>query len=151
MKKKILLCLLALLLLATGLFFFYFNNTDLVNPRTVTFYRHLKVALRQRGYNAQFVVISTRRFGFHNSLLVKFSGAAPQSQHLSGNALDFIVLDVNDDGKADSRDVDIVFEILDQHIIRSQGGIGTYKGETAFIDRQMVHIDCRGYRARWAR
>ena len=62
-----------------------------------------------------------------------------------------LFFDVNDDGKSDSKDVDIVFEILDKDIIKNKGGIGTYKNEHSFIDRQMIHIDCRGYGGRWAR
>ena len=82
---------------------------------------------------------------------MKLSGAAKDSRHLVGDAIDFIVFDVNDDGKSDGKDVDIVFEILDKDIIADKGGIGTYKNEHSFIDRQMIHIDCRGYTARWAR
>jgi hypothetical protein len=68
-----------------------------------------------------------------------------------GDAIDFILFDVNDDGKSNSKDVDIVFTVLDQNIIKDKGGIGTYKSEKSFIDRQMIHIDCRGYQSRWAR
>lgn len=34
-------------------------------------------------------------------------------------------------------------------IIKEKGGIGTYKNQTEFFTQQMVHFDCRGYRARW--
>jgi uncharacterized protein YcbK (DUF882 family) len=78
-----------------------------------------------------------------------FSGAAKKSRHLRGDAIDIIVFDINRDGRSDSKDVDIVFSILDKKIIKSHGGIGTYKGEKTFINRQMIHIDCRGYKARW--
>jgi len=73
------------------------------------------------------------------------------SRHLRGEAIDFIVFDVNEDGNSDHKDVDIVYEILDRKIVKNSGGIGTYKNETGFINRQMIHIDCRGSRARWAR
>lgn len=66
-----------------------------------------------------------------------------------GDAIDFIVFDINRDGKSDKHDVDIVLNILDKEIIKSKGGIGTYKNENSFIDKQMIHIDNRGYRARW--
>ena len=87
----------------------------------------------------------------HNYIQVKLSGAAKKSRHLSGDAIDFIVFDVNKDGIANRKDVDIVYKILDEIIIKNNGGIGTYKNEVSFIDRQMIHIDCRGYRARWDR
>lgn len=151
MKRKIFKFFIAFLLIAAGLFFFYFNNTRLVNAKTRTFYTELKESLKQKRFSANLLVISTKRVKWHNDIQVKFSGAAKESRHLVGDAIDFIVFDVNDDGKSDSKDVDIIFDILDKEIIRDKGGIGTYKNENEFINKQMIHIDCRGYRARWAR
>ncbi len=137
------------MLIALGVFFFYFNNTKLVNAKTRTFYSELKTVLKQKGFKANLLVISTKRVKWHNDILVKLSGAAYDSRHLIGDAIDFIVFDINDDGKSDSKDVDIVFDILVKDIINDKGGIGTYKNEHSYIDRQMIHIDCRDYRARW--
>ena len=130
-------------------FFLYFNNTSLVNSKTVSFYSQLKDSLRSRGFHPRLLVISTKRFKFHNEIQVKFSGAAPKSRHLIGDALDFLVFDVNKDGKSNSEDVDIVYQILDKIIIKDKGGIGTYKNESSFFNKQMIHIDCIGYKARW--
>ena len=77
-------------------------------------------------------------------------GAARNSQHLRGNALDIMVMDVNNDRVMDQRDVQIVVKILEQ-MIGDEGGIGTYTSEKWLWNRQMVHIDCRGKRARWSR
>jgi uncharacterized protein YcbK (DUF882 family) len=110
-----------------------------------------KYILKQKGYSTRLLVISTKRFKWHNDIQVKFSGAAKESRHLIGDAIDFIVFDINGDGNSDNKDVDIVFNILDKIIIKDKGGIGTYKGEKSFIYRQMIHIDCRGYKSRWAR
>ncbi len=151
MKRRILKFFIAIVLIAAGVFFFYFNNTKLVDAKTRAFYSGLKDSLKQRGFQTKLLVISTKRVKWHNDIQVKFSGAAKDSRHLVGDAIDFIVFDINDDGKSDSKDVDIVFDILDKEIIRDKGGIGTYKNEPSFIDRQMIHIDCRGYKARWAR
>ena len=74
-----------------------------------------------------------------------------ESRHLIGDAIDFIVFDINGDGSSNSNDVDIVYDILNKQIIKDKGGIGTYKNEKSFINKQMIHIDCRGYWARWAR
>jgi uncharacterized protein YcbK (DUF882 family) len=150
-KKKIFKLLVITVAVAAGLFFFYFNNTALTNAETRGFYTALKDTLRQRGYPGRLLVISTKRAKWHNDLQVKLSGAAKDSRHLTGEAIDFIVFDINADGTADSKDVDIVFAILDKIIIKDKGGIGTYKGESSFIDRQMIHIDSRGYKSRWAR
>jgi uncharacterized protein YcbK (DUF882 family) len=150
-KKKIFISLLTIVVIAAGLFFFYFNNTNLSNPTVRTFYNNLKDTLKQKGYSDRLLVISTKRAGWHNDIQVRLSGAAKESRHLNGDAIDFIVFDINRDGKANKKDVTIVFNILDQIIIKDKGGIGTYKSESSFIDRQMIHIDCRGYKARWAR
>jgi uncharacterized protein YcbK (DUF882 family) len=150
-KRKIVKFFIAILHIAAGLFFFYFNNTRLANAKTRTFYTELKDSLKQKGFSAKLLVISTKRVKWHNDIQVKFSGAAKESRHLVGDAIDFIVFDVNSDGKSDGKDVDIAFDILDKEIIKDKGGIGTYKNEKGFINRQMIHIDCRDYRSRWAR
>jgi uncharacterized protein YcbK (DUF882 family) len=150
-KKKICKLLLTIVTIALLLFLLYFNNTCLVNPKTRNFYKALKDTLTQNGYSANLLVISTKRVKWHNALQVKFSGAAKESKHLTGDAIDFLVFDINKDGNSDSEDVDIVFDMLDKLIIKDKGGIGTYKTEKAFINRQMIHIDCRGYKARWAK
>jgi uncharacterized protein YcbK (DUF882 family) len=104
--------------------------------------------LCQKGYRDNLLVVCTKRSGWINFILVKVSQAAPGSRHLKGEALDFLVLDINSDGKINSENVDIVHKIQDREIIVDKGGIGTYKHENVFT-AQLVHIDCRGYRARW--
>lgn len=151
MRKKFFRFFLITLGIAIGIFFFYFNNTRLVNSQTRMFYSNLKDTLIQKRFSDRLLVISTKRTKWHNDIQVKFSGAAKDSRHLVGDAIDFIVFDINGDGNSDNKDVDIVFDILDKIIIKDKGGIGTYKGEESFINRQMIHIDCRGYGARWAR
>lgn len=151
MKRRIIKIVLVIFFIALGLFLFYFNNIRLVDKKIQNFYSELKIALVQKRFSSTLLVISTKRAKWHNDILVKLSGAAKDSRHLNAEAIDFIVFDVNNDGKSDSLDVDIVFEILDKEIIKNSGGIGTYKNEKSFIDRQMIHIDCRGYKARWAR
>ena len=94
-------------------------------------------------------MISGRRWKLDNYILTKISGAASKSQHLKGNAIDIIVMDVNQDNKIDSKDIDLVYEKLNEVIIKNKGGIGTYKNEKGFFNKQMIHFDCRGRRARW--
>lgn len=50
----------------------------------------------------------------------------------------------------DEKDVNLVVKILES-LIGPNGGIGTYKTETLFWNRQMVHFDSRGHKARWNR
>ena len=122
-----------------------------VDRDTVGVYESLKAKVKERGYEPRFFVISGRRYWLDNKLLTSFGGASPNSRHLHGDAVDIIVLDVNDDGVADSKDVDVLHRILNEELIENKGGIGTYKNESGFFDRQMVHFDLRGHRARWSR
>lgn len=141
--KLLLKIVTVFILIAIAIFFLYFNKTSLTNPRTVQFYHQLKDTLKARGSKAKLLVISTKRFKWHNAIQVKLSGAASKSKHLTGDALDFIVFDVNSDGTSDSKDVDLVYKILDKEIIAKKGGVGTYKTESSFVSKQMIHIDCR--------
>lgn len=141
--------ILSILVISILIFFLYCNNLSLANKQTVAYYRALKIALKEKGFRPRLLVISTRRLPVHNKIQVNLSGAAPKSRHLSGEAIDFLVLNVNRDGKATAADVDIVVKILEEEIMKGEGGIGTYKQERSFIDRQMVHIDCREGKGRW--
>lgn len=111
----------------------------------------LKKELKAQGHAPRFFVISGRRFQPDNYLLSTYGGAAKNSRHLKGEAIDIIVLDVNKDGEMNTKDVDIVVRILDRKIVGSKGGIGTYKSQSGFLNRQMVHFDSRGFRTRWNR
>jgi len=149
MIKRLLYSLLILIAILVALFFLINNNTSLADPITQRYYTQLKSTLRARGYSPRLLVISTKRHEWVNWILVRLNGAAGDSQHLYGKAIDFLVLDVNGDGKSNGADVDIVYGILDKEVIRSKGGLGTYKQSRSFFNRQMVHIDCRGHRGRW--
>lgn len=149
--KRILKITFALSILLTSLFFLYCNNTSGVDKKTLLFYKQLRDTLKKRNLPAHTLIISAKRFKWHNALQVKFSGAAKNSRHLKGEAIDLLVFDINSDGKSNKSDVDIVYKILDKEIIKGKGGIGTYKNGNSFIERQMIHIDCRGTRARWNR
>lgn len=143
--------ILSILVIGILIFFLYCNNLSLANKQTVVYYRALKIALKEKGYRPRLLVISTKRISFHNKIQVSLSGAAIKSRHLSGEAIDFLVFDVNRDGKSNAADVNIVSRILEEEILKGKGGIGTYKNESSFIDRQMIHIDCRTEKSRWER
>lgn len=147
---KIFFITIAILIVSlVAIFLLYCNNLNGVAPITVGYYNECKVMLEQKGYAPNLLVVSTKRFKWHNTIQVITSGAANNSQHLPGKAIDFIVFDINRDGTSDSKDVNIVYEILDKRIIKNKGGIGTYKKEQSFLYRQMIHIDCRGIGKRW--
>ena len=139
------------LLLLIAMLWLYTNSLIGVNPIAKAYRQALAKELKQEGYQANYFVISGRRWTLDNYLLNKLGGAAKKSQHLQGNAIDIIVLDVNVDGKMDGKDVDLIYAILNKKIIRDKGGIGTYKKEEGFLNRQMIHFDCRGHKVRWKR
>ena len=130
-------------------FFGVFNNTNLSSQVTYGYYKQLKEVLIEKGYQPRMLIICTYRFKWLNYLLVKFNSAAPESWHTKGSAIDFLVFDINADGKSDTKDVDIVKEILYNEIIKSNGGIGTYKTDKHSLNHQMIHIDNRGFKERW--
>ncbi len=123
-----------------------------VNPQSVVYYHVLQQQLKAKGYAPRFWIISTVRPQWLNDLLVAIGdGAAPKSRHIVGEAIDIVVMDVNQDGKSNHEDVSIVRDILAKEVIGQNGGIGTYPHAFDFCSRQMVHFDCRGYAARWER
>ncbi|MEL6669954.1 MAG: hypothetical protein AAFP08_13345, partial [Bacteroidota bacterium] len=71
------------------------------------------------------------------------AGGASLSRHILGQAIDMLIGDINRDGRYTDIDKQIVLDIANQDIIGDRGGIGRYPGT------RTVHIDVRGYRARW--
>lgn len=139
---------LSILLLS---FLVYANALIGVDIQAKAYLADLEQKVKDKGYKAQFYVVSGKRCKLHNYLLARFGGAASKSRHLTGQAIDIIVLDVNKDGKINTNDVNIIYNILDTEIIKNKGGLGSYKNESSFFDRQMLHFDSRGSKARWHR
>lgn len=94
-------------------FVLYCNSLGQVNPKTIGYYGQLKTELKSQGYADKLLVISSKRADWHNNILTLF-GASSKSRHLHGDAIDIMVMDVNADGGLNSKDVDIVFSILDK-------------------------------------
>lgn len=136
------------LFLGTLLFFLHFNNLRNTNSEVVEYYSLLKSNLEEKGYKSNLLVVCTNRSKVENFFYQKISVAASKSQHLKDKAIDILVFDVNGDGSINSKDVDMVYDLLDKEIIKDFGGVGTYKNQGSFI-KQMIHIDCRGTKARW--
>lgn len=147
LSKIVFICLLVL-----GLYIAFTHTLIGVNKQEIAYYTALKSQIKAKGYAPNFWIISTIRPKFFNDFLVYINnGAARKSRHITGDAIDLVVLDVNQDGKTDKEDVRIVKNILAEDIIQNKGGIGTYTSESNFFSRQMVHFDCRGNGARWER
>ena len=143
--------LLFIFLIVITLLWGYASSLIGVDEKAKSYLTVLKTELIKQGYQPNYFVISGRRWQLDNYLLSRFGGAAKNSTHKNGQAIDIIVLDVNNDDQSNSKDVDIVYAILDRKIIKDKGGLGSYKNESVFFNRQMIHFDCRGNRARWSR
>jgi len=137
--------------LLIGIGWLYANSLIGVNTIPKDYLKKLKIELKTAGLKPNIFVISGRRWKLDNFILTKIGGAASKSQHLKGNAIDIIVLDVNRDNSINGKDVDLVYNILNKIIVANKGGIGTYKKESGFFSRQMIHFDARGRKARWHR
>jgi len=102
---------------------------------------------------SRFAFISAYRTPFYN----RHIGNGRHSRHQYGDAFDLYIDenanqrmdDLNGDGKEDSKDVDALFTLFEkfQQQSRFVGGIGRYYPKAHHGG--FVHIDNRGYGARW--
>ncbi len=86
-----------------------------------------------------FHVVSGYRHPAYNAKV----GGASKSRHTLGQAIDISVADIDKNGRIEKKDKAIVLDLLEKKVIRSFGGLGLYP------KTQTVHLDVRGYRARW--
>jgi hypothetical protein len=114
-------------------------------------------AVQAAGYPVEsFGVISGYRTPWYNKKI----GNVANSRHVYGDAMDFFVDidgdgamdDLNGDGKSNRDDVDLLFEIVEDFKRQPQntllvGGVGRYY--KASHHGGFVHVDARGFRARW--
>lgn len=111
----------------------------LVNKNLLYRILDLKIALKKNVYNPNGFTV---RESFRPPVLNEAVGGATGSQHIYGNAADLIVGDADNNGSVDIKDKQILLDLLEK-IIGNSGGIGRYPGTTT------IHIDVRGFRARW--
>jgi hypothetical protein len=114
--------------------------------------------VNERGYRCDtFYIMSGYRTPYYNRAI----GNVRYSRHVWGGAADIFVDDdprdgmmddLNKDGKIDYRDAAILYDIIDEQYGRPfyallLGGLGRYKRTAAH--GPFVHVDVRGFRARW--
>ncbi len=114
-------------------------------------------AVNEAGYPVEtFGIISGYRTPDYNHGI----GNVPNSRHVYGDALDFYVDqdgdglmdDLNGDGDNNRLDVDLLYDIVDEFKQRPEnrrlfGGVGNYYKTPRHGG--FVHVDTRGFRARW--
>jgi len=116
------------------------NYYTCLDKRVLYKFLELLHSLEDGGYNVNEVKL---RSAYRHPKRNYYIGGASQSKHIFGEAIDIGIGDIDGDGKATSKDKEIVLEILDKKIIGNSGGIGLYPGTKA------VHFDVRGHLARW--
>jgi hypothetical protein len=114
--------------------------------------------VNERGYRCNtFHVMSGYRTPFYNRAI----GNVRYSRHLWGGAADVFIDenpmdgwmdDLNGDGKIDYQDAEIIYDIIDSMYGKPWyapfiGGLGWYRKTKAH--GPFVHVDVRGFRARW--
>lgn len=113
--------------------------------------------VQSAGYPVEtFGVISGYRTPYYNKRI----GNVANSRHVYGDAFDFFVDvdndgrmdDLNRDGFRDAKDVDFFYELVTTFKARTEnavlvGGVGRYYPRPHHGG--FVHVDTRGYRARW--
>lgn len=100
----------------------------------------LQDLLTLKGYNRNALHIN---HGHRSPLYNEQLHAAPRSRHIVGEAVDISVGDVDRDGGYSDKDKQIIIDLCERFIIKNNGGLGLYPGT------RVVHMDVRGYRARW--
>lgn len=111
-----------------------------IDPRILYKVIELRTALKEEGWNENGFHVN---YGYRHPALNVAVGGAPVSRHISGDALDIVVDDINMDGSRNATDKKILLVLCEERLIADRGGIGRYPGT------QVVHIDLRGKRARW--
>lgn len=125
-----------------------------VNDDGLTMLEDLLQFLKDEGVNVtRFAFISAYRTPFYNRSI----GNGRHSRHQYGDAFDLYIDengnnrmdDLNGDGKENARDVDTLYALFEKFHKQSRyiGGIGRYYPKSHHGG--FVHIDNRGFRARW--
>jgi hypothetical protein len=116
--------------------------------------------LERMGYPVENVgVISAFRTPHYNAHGGATAGRGAVSRHMYGDAIDFYIDntrsggmdDLNGDGRVDVADLRLVVEAaerVERRYPQYQGGIGVYPPRPG-AHSGFIHIDTRGYRARW--
>ena len=128
-----------------------------LKPQLLELLEGLIGAVRAEGYPVKtFGVISAYRTPFYNKKI----GNVANSRHTYGDAMDFFIDvdgdgrmdDLNKDGQHNKQDIDLLYKIVDRFKRRPEnahliGGVGRYYKKSHHDG--FIHVDTRGYRARW--
>lgn len=111
-----------------------------INPKILIKLIKLKQIFKRENLNWDAIKITS---GHRTPTRNEQVGGASKSRHILGEAIDLWIGDIDKDGKYTEADKDRILSICEKELIRDEGGIGKYPGT------KVIHIDVRGYRARW--
>ena len=128
-----------------------------LNPKLLLKLEYLISELHKKGVNAKTLfIMSGYRTPYYNKLI----GNVEYSRHVFGDAADIyidenhngVIDDLNSDGKNNMSDAEVLYSIvqrLDENPDYDDllGGLGKYKKNSAHT--YFIHVDTRGYKARW--
>ena len=128
-----------------------------VTERLLTKLELILAEVNRQGYHVEtFHVMSGYRTPYYNHCL----GNVGHSRHMFGDAADIFIDrnndgamdDLNGDGRLDARDSKVLYDIVERMSGRSSmseytGGMGFYNSTSNH--GPFVHVDARGFRARW--
>ena len=128
-----------------------------LQPSLLELLERLVSHLKAEGYAISTLgVISGYRTPWYNRKI----GNTPNSRHVFGDAMDFFIDrdgdgrmdDIDGDGRLTNADIDLLYELVDAFRRRPEndaliGGVGRYYPTSRHGG--FVHVDTRGYRARW--
>lgn len=134
-----------------------FPKYVLIRSRLLLKLEYIHGVLISKGISlTKFKFISAYRTPFYN----KSIGNVKNSRHIYGGAADIYIDednngrmdDLNKDGKLDQKDAEYLYKLIDEQHTKGEykeyiGGLGKYKRTSAHP--AFIHIDTRGFKARW--
>ena len=100
----------------------------------------LQIILKEKKLNWETIKINSGHRTPRTNIEI---GGASKSRHIAGEAIDMKIGDIDNNGFYSDKDKQLILEICEKELIKNKGGIGKYPGT------RVVHIDTRGYKARW--
>jgi hypothetical protein len=149
-RKGYIILIVFLILLISAKFFFIRRANDDVHLKVDL----IKKELKTMGYRPVWFMISGKRDTFltdisYNNVKTKKG----KSYHLTGQAIDVEVLDIDGDWDFDEKDIVLIEKanaIVEQNNPNLIGALGTYRGpDSDWLEWRQVHFDTRGTKKRY--
>ena len=111
-----------------------------INQKVLEKFFELKDIMEEKGYSWDAISINS---GHRTPIRNEKVGGASKSKHIVGEAIDMRIGDIDKSGSYTEKDKEIVLKLCEKYVIKDEGGLGKYPGT------RVIHMDVRGYKARW--